>query len=699
MSTDKKKNKKVQGFKEFDPKNYVDIEPRLDEAKQGTAVVAWGRMNPITSGHEKLVNKVIATAKKEKGVPMVFLSHTQDKKKNPLSYEDKIKYAQKAFGSVVNKSNAKTIFQLMKQLEKRFNKVILIAGSDRVTEFNERLNKYNGKEYKFDEIKVVSAGQRNKKSDDVSGISGTKMRGYATTDMSKFTKYLPKRLQGDAEDIAAAVRKGMGMSEETELEEALTRQQRRKRALAMRRARVKIKRGREKASKKRANLDVLKKRARKQAINKMKDRLAASKRYADMEPAEKERIDKRLEKISKSRIEKLAIKLLPSVKRAERERLASRHMKSENKITTKQDPDIKDMSGTQPKGYYKGVEKDKKDDRARHFKKNAKKSDDDPSAYKPAPGDKEAKTKESKHTKNFRKMYGEMNEWVCGQCHAEPCMCANELNEMWGTYVTKRPHMLMDKNNKVKFDKRFKMFKPKEQMTEELNVDELNDLMESTESFISELEENKKGLQNKAKKTGMPYSILKKVYDRGVAAWKGGHRPGTTPEQWGMARVNSFVTKSSGTWGKADKDLAAKVRKEDIDVKFEAFLDEKLKASDDMGTWIKDFQDSDAPQFKGKSKEKRRQMAIAAKLDAEQNEGVEQNDEMFNFSIKSVKKSGLSNVKKAMKSDKTKKDIDDLRARLAKYSSKPKLKAEACGAGEEGTNKLVKRYKKDTPSE
>ena len=74
------------------------------------------------------------------------------------------------------------------------------------------------------------------------------------------------------------------------------------------------------------------------------------------------------------------------------------------------------------------------------------------------------------------------------------------------------------------------------------------------------LDEAIKGLQNKAKKTGMPYNILKKVYDRGMAAWKGGHRPGTTPQQWAMARVNSFVTKSSGTWGKADKDLAAKVR-------------------------------------------------------------------------------------------------------------------------------------------
>ena len=67
-------------------------------------------------------------------------------------------------------------------------------------------------------------------------------------------------------------------------------------------------------------------------------------------------------------------------------------------------------------------------------------------------------------------------------------------------------------------------------------------------------------LKKKADKSGMPYSILKKVFDRGMAAWKGGHRPGASQHQWAYARVNSFVTKSSGTWGGADKDLAAKVK-------------------------------------------------------------------------------------------------------------------------------------------
>jgi len=73
-------------------------------------------------------------------------------------------------------------------------------------------------------------------------------------------------------------------------------------------------------------------------------------------------------------------------------------------------------------------------------------------------------------------------------------------------------------------------------------------------------------LVKKAEKSGMPYGILKKVYDRGMAAWRTGHRPGTTPQQWAFARVNSFTTKSSGTWGKADKDLASKVRGEETEL-------------------------------------------------------------------------------------------------------------------------------------
>ncbi|MAI17760.1 MAG: hypothetical protein CMH04_03780 [Marinovum sp.] len=84
--------------------------------------------------------------------------------------------------------------------------------------------------------------------------------------------------------------------------------------------------------------------------------------------------------------------------------------------------------------------------------------------------------------------------------------------------------------------------------------------MKTFKGFVIKEDATSTALKKKAEKSGMPVGILRKVYNRGVAAWRTGHRPGTTAAQWGMARVNSFTTKSSGTWGKADKDLAAKVR-------------------------------------------------------------------------------------------------------------------------------------------
>lgn len=79
--------------------------------------------------------------------------------------------------------------------------------------------------------------------------------------------------------------------------------------------------------------------------------------------------------------------------------------------------------------------------------------------------------------------------------------------------------------------------------------------------YITESAKVDKALKNKAEKTGIAKGVLRQVYNRGLAAWRTGHRPGVGQHQWAMARVNSFATKGSGTWGGADKDLAAKARK------------------------------------------------------------------------------------------------------------------------------------------
>ena len=225
-----------------------------------------------------------------------------------------------------------------------------------------------------------------------------------------------------------------------------------------------------------------------------------------------------------------------------------------------QDRDVKKVKGTQPKKYYKTLDKTTKKKRAAFFKKKGgtyKKSDDDDD-YKAAPGDEKAKTKPSTFTKKFKKMYGED-----APANATGTAVAGTGDDS-STVVMKKK-----KDKETMKDRLLKRFKIKETIDRtipdlEKPKDEIKEKAKMMKAMAMKsevnLDETIKAVQNKAKKTGMPYSILKQVYNRGMAAWKGGHRPGATQQQWALARVNSFVTKSSGTWGGADKDLAKKVR-------------------------------------------------------------------------------------------------------------------------------------------
>ena len=578
----KKSSKKKDADTIRNGSKYINTKPELDEAaKSDTVVVSWGRMNPVTSGHEKLALKVASEAKARKAVPAIYLSHSSDPKKNPLSYDDKIKFAQAAFGKIVVKSSAKTIIQVAAQLQRQYKNMVLVVGSDRVGEFRTLLNKYNGKDYTFDSIEVISAGERDPDADDVSGMSASKMRALAAdNDLNTFKKGLPKRLQSKAQQVLDAVRNGMGIdediNEEMTLDEVMDMAQRRKRAIVMKKHGKKIARARARSMKKKAGKEKLKGRAEKQVKKALKDKFAKGKNYADLSISQKQAIEKKIKKISGAKIKNLVKKKLPQVKAAEKERMSK-------KIDVEESPK-----------YYTGVAQDKKDDREAHFKRKTKVNDDDPSAYTDAPGDKEARekgTKPSKHTKKFKDMYGERKKPVSQMTPAEKKADAerrkeyksyqkskrNEVTEASKRDMMpkKRPHMLMAGKGGVKFDNRFKVYKAwkekwlKQQAefekvlvatkTEEFDImSEVLDLAESVE-FIFE-SNPEKALKDKAAKSGMPYGILKKVFDRGVAAWRTGHRPGTTPTQWGLARVNSFATKSKGTWGKADKDLAAKVK-------------------------------------------------------------------------------------------------------------------------------------------
>jgi len=573
----KTQDKKVKkSFKEFDPSKYIDIEPTIDEAAKGSVVVSFGRFNPITVGHEKLANKVVSEAVRRKADAAIYMSHSQDPKKNPLSYEQKVSLGKKAFGGVVKKSNARTLIEVAKELSGKYENLIVVVGQDRVREFETLMNKYNGKEYNFNSIEIVSAGERDPDADDITGMSASKMRSLAAEgNMEAFKQGLPQKLKSSAKKVYDIVRDGMNINEsldeETLNERApLTIQQRRKRGLVMKRYRGKIRAARERAKRKMAPKEKLLKRSRKRALEFIRNRLMKNKKYSEMTPAEKVALDTRLQKIPQAVIDRIAKRLLPKVRAAEKERLQSVLSPKqesvneafeaffESRIVKPQDPDVKDMPGSQPKGYYAGVKKSVKDDRARHFAKYAKKSDDVQSSYKPAPGDAGAKTKPSVHTKKFKQMFGES---------------LDEASRS-DAVVRKRPHMAFEKNGSVKFDRRFKMYRSKNEINENYEdlAEDLTNLIMDMDNFVMSeefdalMEANPtEALKKKAEKSGISYGILKKVFDRGVAAWRTGHRPGTTPTQWGLARVNSFATKGKGTWGKADSDLATKVRSESLE--------------------------------------------------------------------------------------------------------------------------------------
>ena len=192
----------------------------LTEATGKGAVFSFGRFNPPTTGHAKLVDKL----KKESGgyTPLVFTSHSTDKKKNPLTHKDKIKYLRKFFGKIIVDSQTRTVFEIATELHKQgYSKIKMIVGSDRIKEFNVLLNKYNGVKakhgfYKFDDIQVISAGERDPDADDTSGMSASKLRDLAQEgDFNAFAKGVPSSNNSDVKGLYTAVRRGMGIVEST----------------------------------------------------------------------------------------------------------------------------------------------------------------------------------------------------------------------------------------------------------------------------------------------------------------------------------------------------------------------------------------------------------------------------------------------------------------------------------------------------
>tara|TARA_B100001287_G_scaffold30347_1_gene21623 strand:- start:1725 stop:2861 length:1137 start_codon:yes stop_codon:yes gene_type:complete len=326
----------------------------VEEGK--TLYFVWGRMNPPTAGHEKLLD--FLKGKAGRNPFRIYLTQSEDKNKNPIPYMQKVKFARKGFPQyarqIMMEKKLKTIFDAMTSFyNEGFKRVVIVAGEDRIREYEITLNKYNGKKskhgfYNFEKITVLNAGKRDPESKGVDGVSGTKLRGFAEKgDFTKFAQYMPKRLSNaDTKAVYNAVRKGIGLKEVKEF-----------------------------------------------------------KNHVQLEPVSEKRED-----YVKGNLYSVGDSVIV---RDTGELCNISHLGTNYVIVEsggKQYRKWLDAIEHVEENYYAGLSKSTSAKRKAHFKKYAEKPGDGPdkqSNYKPAPGDARAKTKPSKHTLKFRKMFGE----------------------------------------------------------------------------------------------------------------------------------------------------------------------------------------------------------------------------------------------------------------------------------------------------
>ena len=188
---------------------------QLIESKADTVVFTFGRFNPPTIGHGKLVQKVQEIANQQNADHVIFLSQTHKKSKDPLSWKDKLSIFRKMFSDakVSTDASAKTPFMALEALGKKYDNVIMVVGSDRVEQFKTDMSKYVN-DYGIEQFDVVSAGQRDPDAEGVSGASGTKAREFAINGQeSDFVNLIAPTSGTEQQKVALykAVRKGLGV--------------------------------------------------------------------------------------------------------------------------------------------------------------------------------------------------------------------------------------------------------------------------------------------------------------------------------------------------------------------------------------------------------------------------------------------------------------------------------------------------------
>ena len=325
----------------------------LKETKGGVAVFTFGRFNPPTIGHEKLLKIVSNAASKHRGDYYVFMSHSQDSKKNPLSHEQKQMFMKLIFlkhRKSFIKSKARNALEAAVQLYnmKKYNKLVMVVGSDRVEAFNKILKQYNGEKnkhgfYDFEQIEVISAGERDPDAEGVEGMSASKMRtAVADKNYEVFKMGIPAGVsEKDTKKLYDAITKGMNMKIQEEIEgenqltEVLSPAQRRKMGLRMK---ILAKKPafimkRQRAMKKAANKNQLQQRARKAAIQQVVKKFfpkLKTKSKSDLSYAERGKISDIVKKKAKV-IAKFAKRLVKDKRKQDVERRKSMSASNEGK--------------------------------------------------------------------------------------------------------------------------------------------------------------------------------------------------------------------------------------------------------------------------------------------------------------------------------------------------------------------------------
>ena len=216
--TDKEKNLSQQTSSQPQAEKPIEMKPAQVEKTKGTLTVAFGRFNPPTTGHEKLLNTVATSS--DDGDYVIIPSRSQDKKKNPLDPDMKVSVMKQMFPQhsekIVNDPGNRTIFDILKRAHNDgYAGVRIVGGADRQKEFDKLVNNYNGKMYQFDNIEVRSAGDRDPDGDGIEGMSASKQRkAAAENDFDGFLRGVPTAMNKKAaRELFDNVRKSMNIKE------------------------------------------------------------------------------------------------------------------------------------------------------------------------------------------------------------------------------------------------------------------------------------------------------------------------------------------------------------------------------------------------------------------------------------------------------------------------------------------------------